>query len=85
MKEGELSQEERTAQMKAALYESLKWQQWLNKAADKAAIAGRHEPPSSQPWRKRFRCAAARAGTLAWCRGCCVMTTTEPAWEAAQC
>lgn len=42
--------------MKAALYDALHWQRWLNGKADAAAIARRFEPPTSQPWRRRFRC-----------------------------
>ena len=56
--EQDLSTEERTAHMKAALYDALKWQHWLNGKADAAAIAGRYEPPTSQPWRRRFKCAS---------------------------
>ena len=52
----DLSTAERTAHMKAALYDALKWQHWLNGKADAAAIAGRYEPPTSQPWRRRFKC-----------------------------
>jgi hypothetical protein len=55
--EQDLSIEERTAHMKAALYDALHWQRWLNGKADAAAIARRFEPPTSQPWRRRFKCA----------------------------
>ena len=54
--EQDLSTEERTAHMKAALYDALHWQRWLNGKADAAAIARRFEPPTSQPWRRRFKC-----------------------------
>lgn len=55
MKEEDLSQEQRTARMKEALYVALKAQLRLNKAADTAAIADGFVPPSALPWTERFK------------------------------
>jgi hypothetical protein len=80
--EQDLSTEERTAHMKAALYDALHWQRWLNGKADAAAIARRFEPPTSQPWRRRFKCVCLLASRMksfaAWCLRAVEPPTSQP-------